>query len=273
MFNRILVPLDGSEESARALVPAAALARACDSPLAVLSYPMAVSYLESHRAEIAQQLAGVSAPSVEVIVDVTDRPIHAEIADDVEAHPGTLVVMSSIGQSRLGAALGSVAEGVLRDVLGPILVLGPKADVTGWEPEGRMLVCVDGSETSERILPLAAAWTMVFDLDPWVVETLPEGPSMAADVGDVGMETSYVSRTAAELRSLTGHDVDYETLHDKDAAKAIVAFAKDSDARLVVLATHGKTGLARLAAGSVAMSVVHKAHCPVLVYRPAHLRG
>jgi len=273
MFNRILAPVDGTEESARALVPAAAIARACDAPLAVMSFPMAVSYLESHRAEVAAQVAGVEAPSIEVVVDVTERPVHDEIADDVVGHPGTLVVMASLGQSRLGAALGSVGEGVLRDVLGPILMVGPKADVAGWEPRGRILVCVDGSETSEKILPIAAAWTMVFDLEPWVVETLAEGPGPLTGPGDVGMETSYVSRVAAELRSLTGHDVEYETLHNRDAAKGIVEFAADNDVDLILVATHGRTGLARLAAGSVAMGVVHRAHCPVLVYRPAHLRA
>jgi nucleotide-binding universal stress UspA family protein len=272
MFNRILVPLDGSEESARALGPAAALARSCDAPLAVMSYPMAVSYLESHRHEIAQQVAGLDAPSIEVVVDVTDRPIHMEIADDVEAHPGTLVVMSSIGQSRLGSALGSVAEGVLRDVLGPILLIGPKGEVDDWQPGGRMMVGLDGSDTSEKVLPIAAAWSMVFGFEPWIVEVLGEGPAPAGP-GDVGLETSYVARMASELRSLSNRAVEYETLHGKDAAKAMVQFAAENDVELMVVATHGRTGLARLTAGSVAMGVVHRSRCPVLVYRPAHLRG
>lgn len=272
MYNRILVPLDGSEQSARALVPGAALARACDAPLAVISYPMAVSYLESHRKEIAAQLADVEAPSIEVLVDVTDRPIHMEIADEVEAHPGTLVVMSSIGQSRLGAALGSVAEGVLRDVMGPVLLVGPEGQVDGWEPGGTMLVCADGSETSERIMPIAAAWTMVFGFEPWVVEVLDEGAAPPPSAGDVGLESSYVARFARELRSNTNHNVEFETLRGRNEAKAIVDFATQRQARLIAMATHGRTGLGRIAAGSVAMGVVHESRCPVLVYRPAHLR-
>ena len=51
------------------------------------------------------------------------------------------------------------------------------------------------------------------------------------------------------------------------AAAAIVAKADELEAELVVVGTHGRTGLARMTLGSVAEQVVGHAHCSVLAVR------
>ena len=53
-----------------------------------------------------------------------------------------------------------------------------------------------------------------------------------------------------------------------DPAAEIVRIAAEEGAALIVLGTHGRTGMARLVMGSVAEAVVRRAPCPVLVYRP-----
>jgi universal stress protein A len=56
-----------------------------------------------------------------------------------------------------------------------------------------------------------------------------------------------------------------------DPAEAIVRLADEEDIELIVLGSHGRTGFSRILMGSVAESIVRKAHCPVLVYKqPAH---
>lgn len=56
-----------------------------------------------------------------------------------------------------------------------------------------------------------------------------------------------------------------------DPADAVVRMAEEDDVDLIVLGSHGRTGLTRLLMGSVAEAIVRKAHCPVLVYKqPAH---
>lgn len=52
-----------------------------------------------------------------------------------------------------------------------------------------------------------------------------------------------------------------------DPATEIVAVAQAEQAELVVMGTHGRTGLSRFLMGSVAESVVRHAPCPVLIYR------
>jgi universal stress protein A len=51
-------------------------------------------------------------------------------------------------------------------------------------------------------------------------------------------------------------------------ADEIVQLARDEEASLIVLGTHGRTGFSRLLMGSVAEVVVRRSPCPVLVYRP-----
>jgi nucleotide-binding universal stress UspA family protein len=53
-----------------------------------------------------------------------------------------------------------------------------------------------------------------------------------------------------------------------DAAKEILRAARDLSADLIVMGTHGRTGIARLL-GSVAEKVVRRAQCPVLTIRPS----
>ena len=64
------------------------------------------------------------------------------------------------------------------------------------------------------------------------------------------------SNVPVEYRLVTG-----------DPADAVVRLAEDDDADLIVLGSHGRTGLTRLLMGSVAEAIVRKAHCPVLVYK------
>jgi nucleotide-binding universal stress UspA family protein len=53
-----------------------------------------------------------------------------------------------------------------------------------------------------------------------------------------------------------------------EPAAEIVAFARDERIDLLVLGTHGRTGLEHALMGSIAERVVRKAHCPVLTVRP-----
>jgi nucleotide-binding universal stress UspA family protein len=101
----------------------------------------------------------------------------------------------------------------------------------------------------------------------------------ARDLGAVVGEASFVyaekwddARRQAEMRLKqvvpTVPSVQYEQqslLGMPDAE--IVAYAKDHGVDLIVMASHGRTGLSRLVMGSVAEGVMRKAHCPVLVVK------
>ena len=72
------------------------------------------------------------------------------------------------------------------------------------------------------------------------------------------------------LQDVCPHDLDISFEHRLvmgDPASEIVRVAKEEHPELVVLGTHGRTGLSRILMGSVAEAVVRHAPCPVLIYR------
>jgi universal stress protein A len=99
-----------------------------------------------------------------------------------------------------------------------------------------------------------------------------EEPPMAYGGGEMYIPVEEGDRD--ELRKAlvqvvpTDHNVPFEhKLLVGDPATAIVTTAEDENADLIVLGTHGRTGLTRLLMGSVAEAVVRKAKCPVLTVK------
>lgn len=266
MFNRIIVPVDGSEASWRAAPVADSLAAACDAELEFLHvktmpFDPATDRLEDRIAETAWTVA---TPKLAVIPG--PQGVAQAIADHLDEVNGGVLVMTSSGRGRTQAVLGSVMSEVLALTFGPLVVVGPQVDVDG-SFRGEMVVTVDGSELSESALGLAGAWGIGLRLRPWVVSVIEPGPAVLGDAAESG----YVSRTAHHLAEQTGRDVEFEVLHSTRPAKAINQFAETVGAQLVVMATHGRGGLARLTLGSVAADVVRHSVCPVVLLRPPEL--
>lgn len=84
------------------------------------------------------------------------------------------------------------------------------------------------------------------------------------------MIEAYLKSATAEVH---GIPVDHRVISGDDASEALVQFAAEDDAvRMVVIATHGRSGVERWRLGSVAERVVRHTPVPVLVI-PAHGRG
>jgi nucleotide-binding universal stress UspA family protein len=220
--------------------------------------------VEQATADIERHLAaqGWQDETIVTVVESREWQVVGAVAAHVKAYPGSFVVMNSHGRGRSAALFGSVAERLLQLVPDPIMVLGPSIDGDHVGFEGRMLVCVDGTETSETALDVAANWALELEMDPWVVAVTESVPAFIG--GEKIVETAYPHRMADRVMAALGREVDYDTLHGRDPAKAIAVFAKH-DAGLIVAATHGRIGHDRLFEGSVAMNIVHHAPCPVLL--------
>ena len=78
-----------------------------------------------------------------------------------------------------------------------------------------------------------------------------------------------LERMLADIKP-TDPEVEYEhRMVTGTPASAIVKLADDEQVDMIVMGTHGRTGLARMLMGSVAESIVRKAKCPVLTYKPS----
>ena len=198
---------------------------------------------------------------------VMQRSVGFTIADHVTNVNGGMLVMSTFGRGRTGAILGSVTVDVLREMFGPLVLVGPRASTDRVDFRGELIVPVDGSNRSETTLALGAAWGIGFESRPWVVEVHDPAQVQVPDT----TESSYAARLARDISRRSHHDAQYEVLHSNHPGKAIADFAESIGASLIVASTHGRTGLARLTLGSVAMEIVRHAPCPVVLSRPPTL--
>ncbi|MDA2944512.1 MAG: universal stress protein [Actinomycetota bacterium] len=276
MTNHLIALSDGSDFSWRAVRLAAELASQIDLTLEVVEVALLPDDVPLTRRSIEERLIDElgedRAKTTTTTVLVQGDRIATTIADHITAlGDGSIVVMSSAGRGRSAALLGSVAEDLLGQLHGPVLLVGPEVDIDSFHLDGRILVPVDGSATSEYALGLAAAWGIEHGGVPWLVNVVD--PDELARMGD-GMgggdvaESSYVARTAQQLRERSHHGTNYDVLHDKHPDHAIARYAASGDVSLIIASTHGRTGLARVAAGSQAMGMVHRSPVPVLLVRP-----
>lgn len=270
MPKTIIVPLDGTEFAKRALSPAHALARHCDAELVlVMARSGGVVEPESYLRKVADD-GGIGSARVAAF---DDRPADQAITTIAETEPDPVVCMTTHARGAVGnMVLGSVAEQVLRSIETPVLLIGPT--VTDGTPSDfkELIVCLDGSRTAAAILPVAATVARDLELDVWLVDVFEPQPSVDYDTAIEGdaLESAPLRSSARDLANM-GLDVNWDTLHGDDPATAIVAFAATRPSPLLAMTTHGRTGLARVAAGSVVMAVVQRAPCPVLVTRSIDL--
>jgi nucleotide-binding universal stress UspA family protein len=143
-----------------------------------------------------------------------------------------------------------------------------------------ILLPTDFSRCAESALPYAASLARQMKarlVCLHVVETLvpPVGYAAVAEplpVVDIGGQLE--ESAARELPKLgaraecAGLEVEEVVAHGGDAANEIVRVARERDVDLIVISSHGRTGLGRIIFGSTAESVVRHAHCPVLVVKP-----
>lgn len=134
----------------------------------------------------------------------------------------------------------------------------------------KILLPLDGSALAERAEPYAVALAQADNatlllLRAVEVHTLPGVDPTEAQVEAVGEATAYLDARAAALRQ-RGLRVETSIYYD-DAASAIADEAQRAGSDLIVMATHGRSGIGRWRLGSVADRVSRSALAPVLMVR------
>ena len=140
-----------------------------------------------------------------------------------------------------------------------------------------ILVPVDGSETSFAAVAKAAELAKAFGSKITVVQVLTLDPYIAAEYITANQTNDLIERARASIvktleeakQKFTEQGVDAETklLEGQVIAREITNAAKDLNADLIVIGSHGRTGLKKLFLGSVAQSILSEGTTPVLVVR------
>ena len=136
--------------------------------------------------------------------------------------------------------------------------------------EAKILFPTDFSESSAAAIPHATALARERGADLIIVHVTEPPGALAAAGGFAGAVDPHPEYDEQELKKVAPVDshVAYEhRLVRGQPAEEIVQLAADEDVDLIVMATHGRTGLGHLLMGSVAEAVVRTAPCPVLTFR------
>jgi nucleotide-binding universal stress UspA family protein len=300
MLSRILVPLDGSSLAERALPCARMLARGLGAELALfraIALPpdfeeiLSVVDLEPERplaqlaADADDYLCRVGSRLEEdglCVQKVVQLGRAAEaIVDYAEKVGIQLTVMATHGHSGVSRwRHGSVAERVLQSASVPVLIVC-STESEGMTPHRpmachRVLVPLDGSSVAEQVLPTVTTVAQALDAE-LVLLRVPIAQVSGSLMGEWCMPLegtfdtanhiaeSYLERLAERLRA-DGVRV-FTTTRMGAVANVIIEYAEANQIDLIAMCTHGRTGLARWALGSVADRVLRARCLPLLLVR------
>jgi nucleotide-binding universal stress UspA family protein len=147
----------------------------------------------------------------------------------------------------------------------------------------KILVCLDGSELAEQILPYASEEAIYFGSELVLLRVITNPSSVPMAAAGVPAYTAeavtqqieseeqeskaYLERLANPLRE-KGVRIQCVSLHGLQVGEAIVGYADESNVGLIAIATHGRSGLGRLVFGSVADFVLRESGLPILLIKP-----
>ena len=257
MIERVVVPVDFTTESDRALLVAPLLARRAGAhiELVTVAEPITRTRVEERLGE----LAGRTGEGTTWWVIESGGPREAALLTQLHRDEKALWCVGSHARGAWSELLfQSVSEDLVRDAHLPVILVGPHVVEA---PAGQVLaVALDGSEQSEIIVAPAADLATALGMTPRLIQVADEG---AADLPSDAVETGYLARVAEQLPSL-GHGVtDYDVLHGGHPARDIADYVSaQRDVGMVALATRGLAGSARVLQGSTAFDLAHRASVP-----------
>jgi nucleotide-binding universal stress UspA family protein len=233
-------------------------------------------YLDSILARLGDH--GIAGETVVVPGDAS-----AVLVDEARARNAEMILLATHGRSGLGRLIfGSVAEAVLAKSPVPVFLARSSAarpGVTFGGGSAPLLIALDGTPEAERALPIAQELARALSTGLSLIEIVPsiadvtisEGGwaqdiSRDVQIRDEAMASSYLTRIGENIRAAGGTVVC--TVRTDAIGAGIVTAATECKASLIVMATHGRTGVTQALVGSVALEVLHRGTLPVLLIGP-----
>lgn len=294
MFQRVLVAVDGSAVSGKALDFAIERAKLHDSELTVAfavnrltasiasanpyAYVDPLPLLQALEAEADAVLGAaekrIREAGIEAKIAKLDGPPGRALLTYAQGNAFDCIVMGTHGRRGLERlALGSTAEDVVRAASLPVFAVPQRSQEIRMAAMSRLLVGVDGSPAADAAVAVAceiaqregAAVTLCAVAEPvgfdW--DDLDRDVFLSAEIEERArpLLDLAVRRAASSGVAVTGE------LRKGDAAVEILAAAQACRADCIVMGTHGRAGIPRFLLGSVAQGVLRSSTLPVCTIR------
>ncbi len=308
MYRKILIPLDGSSLAERVL----AHVEQMFPPKKVEIYLLRVVTLYGYRDVLRPDMVAELAPPAldvdklyeeareylrqkkgelremgyTVYTHVTAGDVAATICEFADAQDVDLIAMTTHGYSGLTRWLiGSVADRVVRSAERPVLLVRPSMETPKETELRQILAPLDGSELAEQALPHALALAKennasillvqaILPLEELVLYMPLGAPEFLSDISIEELKQQaekYLRQVQARLQE-EGVTSEIVVVEGRPA-DVIIDVAEREGVGLIVMSTHGRSGLGRWVFGSVADKVLHSASRPLLLVRGAAGRG
>jgi nucleotide-binding universal stress UspA family protein len=292
MYNKILVPLDGSELAEVTLWYAARLAARLQSSLTLVyvtqpdeltSPHMYECYLKDTVVKVKEHADEIRSEKKDGDITIDYKILKGypaeEIVDYADKNKIDLIILSTQGKSGIKRwAMGNVANKVVGATRKQVLLIrarGSQSDVYKGTLT-KVLVPVDGSTESESILQfvnylasrleleltLLHMWSRAFD-------SYPTKEMIDRDDKTRKQEKAYIEKLGAKLtRQGLRVNTAYNEVFQGGEAAEIIKLAEEGKFSMVAMATHGRSGMGRWIFGSNANKVLNEGNTPLLLVRP-----
>jgi len=283
MYEKILVPLDGSELAEQAIPYVEQLAQRLKSEVILITVCLPGDPLERALAEYAERRAekiqslGVNTRSLCIEGDPADSIINFTGKNNVG-----LIVISTHGKTGVGHwPLGSIASKVVQRSNIPVFLV--RSSQPGKAPAdnelGKILVTLDGSPFSEAIIPYAEKLAKNMNSEVTLLRVIEPAklPQLAAYRDREKYEKDFMAKMEREAERYLdkkktalenkGVNVNSAFLIGKPV-ETILQYTEDKSVNLIALTTHGFSGITKWTYGSVASKIIEGSPKPILLVRP-----
>lgn len=287
MYDNVLIPTDGSDGATVAFDHVLEIADTHDATVHILNVADTtrdsviqiqgdvVDALETAGEEIVRDAATrAQQRGISTKTDVLQGEPYSTIIDYAESRDIDLIVMPTHGRRGLERfLLGSTTERVVRRAEVPVLTIRLDDDVRVTYPYQTVLLPTDGSDCARGALETGAN---VAKADGATLQLLSvvDVTSFGADVHIQMQVESFEERANDIIKEATeiAEDTGVESVAGSvelgtSIHRTILSYIEDTDADLVVVGTHGRTGFERYMLGSVTEKLVRTSPVPVLTVR------
>jgi nucleotide-binding universal stress UspA family protein len=293
--THILVPLDGSCQGEEALPAAEALCSAYSASLTLLTVKQDKTFTKTLKNALTRECEP-AADSEEYLQDIAeqfmaqgintkyfirDGDVSENVNQLIKEVGADLVVISTQVRSGLDRLFSSnIANDIIQAITCPVLVMRPTEGEPVKIPDfNKLLVTLDGSNFSERVLPYVKAST-VFESNVLLlsVPQVPEADRFGAVVEEIQELRDKTENAAKEYLNNIAGILLKDGVHTQvivqgsRPAKTIARIAEEENVDVIFMATHGRGGLDRLFMGSVAERTLNNTSRPIFIVPINELR-
>jgi len=281
IFRKILCPVDFSNNSIAALDQAAKLARKDDAKL----YLMHVEFVAMNKpAELADYDITLSTEPAKLRLEQIARKHLVRVRHELILQVGwpgeliekaardldvDLIVMATHGRTGMARMfLGSIAEHVVRTLEHSVLSFGPGTNIGALK---KILCPVDFHPNSISALKFGWRLAQKYSANVSLLHVVPR-PFEPSEIPLEPLTPEWEQDTLAQLAKVAAENLGAKAkckllVKRGDPALAILEVEKELRPDLIVMATHGRTGLSHMILGSVAERTVRESTVPVLTVR------